>query len=623
MARDHSTTSFTRLRHLLLSSLWILTAFAQTPAASPQKSAADYYVHHLPGAPEPLLNMHAGHIEVTPEHHGNLFFWHFAARHIGRKERTVIWLNGGPGCSSLDGAMAEVGPYRAVDKDTLQLRNGSWDEYANLLFVDQPVGTGFSYVDTDSYLHDLDQMASNMMTFLEKYFTVFPDQVTQELYFAGESYAGQYIPYIAKAILDRNKKIGSNDNAHKWNLQGLLIGNGWIAPNEQYQAYLPYAYKEGMIQSGTPESEKVEKQHLQCLDSLSAQPKEMINNRVCENVLTELLRVTHDMPKMKGKCYNMYDIRLTDEYSSCGMNWPEDLKSMNPYLTRKDVAQALNLNADKMTGWTECNNQVGAYFNAANSAPAVDLLPGLLSEIPVLLFSGDRDLICNHLGTEAFINKLSFNGGKGLETSPGVTAPKLDWTFDGQAAGTYQSARNLTYVVFYNSSHMVPVDYPFRSRDMLDRFMGVDYTIAGGSPPKDSAIDGLQSAKNNSTTAAAEKAKVDQARWDAYYRSGEVALVVVLAAAALWTWFVLRSRRAAGYKGLFGDENGSAAGMGFLRPSSGVGRPKDVEAADFDEAELDELTAPSHGRRYEDEAERFHVGEESSDDEGRGVNGHK
>lgn len=73
--------------------------------------------------------------------------------------------------------MMEVGPYRA-DGENLRLQNGSWDEYANLLFVDQPVGTGFSYVDTDSYLHDLDDAANHMITFLERFFVIFPEHAT-------------------------------------------------------------------------------------------------------------------------------------------------------------------------------------------------------------------------------------------------------------------------------------------------------------------------------------------------------------------------------------------------------------------------------------------------------------
>lgn len=75
----------------------------------------------------------------------------------------------------MDGAMMEIGPYRVRDGGKLEYNNGSWDEFANLLFVDQPVGTGFSYVNTDSYLSDLNQMADHMLIFLEKWFALFPE----------------------------------------------------------------------------------------------------------------------------------------------------------------------------------------------------------------------------------------------------------------------------------------------------------------------------------------------------------------------------------------------------------------------------------------------------------------
>lgn len=74
----------------------------------------------------------------------------------------------------------EIGPYR-VRGDTLEYNNGSWDEFANLLFVDQPVGTGFSYVSTNSYIHDLPVMADQMITFLEKWFRLFPEYETDDV----------------------------------------------------------------------------------------------------------------------------------------------------------------------------------------------------------------------------------------------------------------------------------------------------------------------------------------------------------------------------------------------------------------------------------------------------------
>lgn len=111
---------------------------------------------------------------MTPETNGNLFFWHFENQHIADRQRTVIWLNGGPGCSSEDGALMEIGPYRLKDKENLEYNNGSWHEFANLLFVDNPVGTGFSYVNTNSYVHELDEMANQFVRFLEKWFALWP-----------------------------------------------------------------------------------------------------------------------------------------------------------------------------------------------------------------------------------------------------------------------------------------------------------------------------------------------------------------------------------------------------------------------------------------------------------------
>jgi carboxypeptidase D len=118
--------------------------------------------------------MFCRHVEVTPESNGNIFFWHFENQHIADRQRTVIWLNGGPGCSSEDGALMEIGPYRLKDSNTLEYNNGSWHEFANLLFVDNPVGTGFSYVNTNKYVSELDEMANQFVTFLEKWFALFP-----------------------------------------------------------------------------------------------------------------------------------------------------------------------------------------------------------------------------------------------------------------------------------------------------------------------------------------------------------------------------------------------------------------------------------------------------------------
>jgi carboxypeptidase D len=235
------------------------------------------------------------------------------------------------------------------------------------------------------------------------------------------------------------------------------------------------------------------------------------------------------------------------------------------------------------------------------------------------------------LGTEDLINNMEWNGGKGFETSPGNWAPRRDWTFEGEPAGIYQEARNLTYVLFYNSSHMVPYDYARRSRDMLDRFMNVDIASIGGAP-SDSRIDGEKGLETsvgghpNSTAAEqAEKAKVEEASRKAYYRSGEVVLVIVIIAVSIWGYFILKDRRRrSGYRGVEGGSRPISLGRG---PNGGMGLEnfrnkragRDVEAADFDESELDELHVESPTEDVD--RRRYSVGG-ASDDDDQGVNGH-
>ena len=75
----------------------------------------------------------------------------------------------------------EIGPYRVNEDGTLRLIDGAWTEFANVLFIDNPVGTGFSYVDTDSYVKELGDMAKQLIMFLESWFAVFPEYVKDDV----------------------------------------------------------------------------------------------------------------------------------------------------------------------------------------------------------------------------------------------------------------------------------------------------------------------------------------------------------------------------------------------------------------------------------------------------------
>lgn len=156
------------------------------------------------------LLMRRSHIELDPQHHSHLFFWHFQNRHIANRQRTVIWLNGGPGCSSEDGALMEVGPYRVKsggNDPKLVYNEGSWNEFANLMFVDNPVGTGYSVIDSDSYVTDLPQMADQFVQFLEKWFTIFPEYEDDDASIVGPSTPTWLI--CSRSISPVNHMLGS------------------------------------------------------------------------------------------------------------------------------------------------------------------------------------------------------------------------------------------------------------------------------------------------------------------------------------------------------------------------------------------------------------------------------
>lgn len=449
-----------------------------------------YLVNNLPGLhdniPEDNIPlMYAGQLEIFKENDTHLFFWKFSDNKIipEYKKRTIFWLNGGPGCSSMDGALMEAGPFRINNDKKVEYNSGSWHKAGDIVFVDQPAGTGFSY--TKEYDHDLDQIVWQFLKFMQEFFKLFPEDRDNEIYFAGESYAGQYIPYIANGILDFNKNL--NEGEQPYNLKGLLIGNGWIAPDTQGLSYLPYAMAAGIIDKTNPNWNDVLRQHEKCqnvVNSVSGDKMSdfQIVSDTCEVILSKLLYATKDNDAASNKqCYNMYDYTLKDSYPSCGMNWPPDLANVDPFLDLTEVQTDLNLILYK--NWHECSSKVSNRFRARNSVPAIKLLPRILSEIPIVLFNGNRDIICNYIGTENFIKELEWNGAKGFRDDIA-----LDWIYDNDISGYIKSDRNLTFVNVFDSSHMVPFDKPEVSRSLIDILNGnydiTDYKQNDGTTKK-------------------------------------------------------------------------------------------------------------------------------------------
>ncbi|CAG7848349.1 Pheromone-processing carboxypeptidase KEX1; AltName: Full=Carboxypeptidase D; Flags: Precursor [Serendipita indica DSM 11827] len=453
----------------------------------------------------------------------------------------------------------EVGPWRMDSTGELREIEGGWEEYANIVYVDQPVGTGFSYGSTDRYATELTESTPQMIEFMRNFYKVFPELAGIDTYLAGESFAGQYIPYIADAMLK-----ASNMPAP---LRGIAIGNGWIDSRAQYPAYVEFGLKAGLFKENSNEHKHAKKKLAECEASLDKLPSsfEPVGDAVCEHVMGAVLEPFNKEVNGRQTCMNVYDIRLTDDYPACGMNWPPDLKQITPWLRKKPVVISLHAEA-KDAAWTECSGRVGSIMSNKKSPSSVTLLPGLLEKISVMLFAGDQDVICNYVGQEKLLERLRWGGAVGMGN-----AESLPWTVNGTAAGTWQTARNMTYVKIFKGSHMVGWDLPHVVHDMILRFMNVDFGrittgTAGripsslGDTPKETPLPGGGTLSDLELKAKWQGAPrlfhllvkailteiVLGPTLTAYYNAGTVALIVVLIAVSIGTVLYCRSRRNVG-----------------------------------------------------------------------------
>ncbi|KAM3380475.1 serine carboxypeptidase-like 45 isoform X1 [Capsicum galapagoense] len=418
----------------------------------------------LPGQPQVGFQQFSGYVTVDDKKQRSLFYYFVEAETDPASKPLVLWLNGGPGCSSLGvGAFSENGPFRPKGQ-VLVKNEHSWNQEANMLYLESPIGVGFSYsANTSSYEAVNDEItARDNVVFLLRWFHKFPQYSKSNLFLTGESYAGHYVPQLAKLMVAYNKK------QQLFNLKGVALGNPVLEFATDFNSRAEYFWSHGLISdptyrmfSSTCNYSRYVSEYYR--DSLSP---------ICSRVMSLVSRET-------SKFVDKYDVTL----DVCISSVLSQSKIINPhentekldvcvedevvnYLNRKDVRRALHAELVGVRRWAVCSSILD-YQYLDIEIPTISIIGMLVKErIPVLIYSGDQDSVVPLIGSRATVHQLA------RQMRLNTTVPYRVW-FAGQQVGgwTHVYDNMLTFATIRGASHEAPFSQPERSLVLFKSFL--------------------------------------------------------------------------------------------------------------------------------------------------------
>jgi len=423
---------------VLLALLAVALALPKSALLSP-KQFPKKLIKQQPDVALPKGNtkQHYGYINVNQDYDANLFYWMFESQSNPATAPTVLWMTGGPGCSSELALFFENGPFTVLPNLTLSENPYSWNKFANLLYIDQPVGTGFSYANED-YVTDEAQVGTEMFTFLSKFFAKYPQYASNEFYIVGESYGGHYVPAVAYRLVKEKAK-----GNFKINFKGIGIGNGWVDPYHQYPAYGKYGFENQLIDKDT--WAQLNGTVSDCQGYINDQDWDFASY-TCNSILGSV-----------AGSLNVYNIKLQcDPPPLC-----YDFSPITNYLNQASVQKRLGV---KVNDWEACSDSVNEMFGVDRLESFAYELPFILeNNIRVIVYNGDLDLICNWVGGQMWVNAMKWSGQKAF-----LAAKPRVWNVGALPyAGTVQTSGLLDFVRVYQAGHMVPHDQPRNALALL------------------------------------------------------------------------------------------------------------------------------------------------------------
>mmetsp|Transcript_13834 Transcript_13834/g.48842 ORF Transcript_13834/g.48842 Transcript_13834/m.48842 type:complete len:452 (+) Transcript_13834:99-1454(+) len=403
-------------------------------------------VELLPGYGKPKTRHFSGYSDATPDGKNKLFYY-FVEAEVGSDSPDtplLIWINGGPGASSLIGLLAEnLGPQKITANKSLAENPDTVTKKYHLMTVDNPVGAGFSYSENGAYVKSQEEVRTQFVHALRGFFTKHPEYKRNPLWMTGESYAGKYVPNIALELAT---------NATEIPLQGIVVGNGLYNEEIQYTTVGSLAYGAGVIDENVVA--ELGGREEQCLQWIrEKRPKA---GDFCENVTVRWLYTGPDA--VAGELF-YYDFGMTD---AAGFDTITD--SLGGYLNTPEVKAALHAGSSTWQNADETGPVAEALAPdfTRPSAPVIGALLGMGKE--VFLYNGVRDgSVCNHIGNLKALLNMSWEGSHDF-----ATAENVPWPSASNVMGHIREARNLRFATVMRTGHLVPHVVPEAFNVMLD-----------------------------------------------------------------------------------------------------------------------------------------------------------
>lgn len=407
--------------------------------------------HQHPPSSATTLPTKSGYLTVNSTTKSAIFYAFYEAQYPNNNTSLsdtplVIWLQGGPGCSSMTGNFYELGPWRVtpslkhnVEHFTLEPNPGSWNRIFGLLFIDNPIGTGFSIATTPEEIPTNQRdVAKHLFIAIKKFIASDPLFKSRPIYITGESYAGKYVPSIGYYILKKNPFLPVSERV---NLFGLAIGNGLTDPAIQVNTHALHNYNLGLIN---------EKQKTQ-MEKLQIEAIELVKARNWSEATDARNKVLNYLQTVTGLA-TLYDFRRKSAYHS---DWVEK------YLKDPEVKKALGVNESMV--FEGCSDVVGAALHGDVMKSVRYMVEYIVKNTKLLLYQGQCDLRDGVVSVESWVKKMKWDG-----IDKFLDAKREVWNVNDVLAGYVQKFDNLSHVVVLGAGHFVPTDQGVNSQAMIE-----------------------------------------------------------------------------------------------------------------------------------------------------------